>query len=161
MLTMTMMKRKEFNVTLMHKEHFVLVQMHVEIDPFGISRCVNVCRFRGIDWQTKPHWIFTCIRTHVRTRTCMYILSIEVNEKRWWIHARCLCLCRCWRPFCSQLWVLWVLVTQWLFPLWPLTMGLAVWWKKGCGKLPFQTGETLTTSDLLHQFIKQPQNLNT
>lgn len=33
-------------------------------------------------------WIFTCIRTHVRTHTCMHILSIKVNEKRWWIHAR-------------------------------------------------------------------------
>lgn len=54
------------------------------------------------------------------------------------------CLCRCWLPFCSQRWVLWVLVTQWSFPLWPLTMGLAVWWRENCGILPFQTGETLT-----------------
>lgn len=83
-----MMKRKEFKVTLLHKEYFVLVQMHVQIDLFGICSCVNDCRLHGIDWQTKLSWIFTCIRTHVRTHTCMHILSIKVNEKRWWIHAR-------------------------------------------------------------------------
>lgn len=75
---MTMMKRKEFNVTLLHKEYFVLVlQMHVQIDPFGICRCVNVCRFHGIDWQTK---LFLDLYMHTHTRAHAHMHAHIVHK---------------------------------------------------------------------------------